>query len=185
MQSWHFDAGWRLINLSAQKPLCRVRLVTPSGHQVAEEHKEQLHPLTGSASLPAQMMMGSLLFCPCYERYAKSSGNRPKPNKWKCLLSDCEAAVTHSSPCKCPSVENDELKSFGIWKCTVTFIAVHANIDALRWETKINAAVDTKHSFRRKVEMKVEMHVDRKYMKERDGAVSICSSSITFIFWFG
>lgn len=77
MQSWYFDAGWRLINLSTQKPLWRFLPVPPSGHRVAEEYKEQLPPLTGSSFASSTDDKGRLLFCPRYKRYAKSSGNHP------------------------------------------------------------------------------------------------------------
>lgn len=51
MQSWYFDAGWGLINLSRQSLFGVFSSVLPRGHRVAEEHKEQAALLNGSASL--------------------------------------------------------------------------------------------------------------------------------------
>lgn len=51
MQSWYFDRAWGLINLSRQELFGDVSSVLPSGHRVAEEHKEHDVLWKGSASL--------------------------------------------------------------------------------------------------------------------------------------
>lgn len=62
MQSWYFDAAWGLINLSRQNSLEIFLSVLPSGHRVAEEHKEHASLWNCSASL-ARDSKGRLFAC--------------------------------------------------------------------------------------------------------------------------
>lgn len=106
----------------------------PSDHRVAEEYKEQLPPLTGSALVTAQRDdEGRLFFCLGYKRYPphttthtpKSSGNHSNSTEYVLfMIAGLQMHIqAHTPPAKRPSVEK---MSKWTWNVAIGAL-VHSN----------------------------------------------------------
>lgn len=147
MQPWYFDAGWRLINLSTQKPLWRVLPLFP-GAATRWQKSTRNSAIRGPARFCAQHRRRgeAFYFARVAKGTPKSSGNHPNlTNENVCFLI-VWLQLHIQAPAKCPSMENvpnNELKcwrfrreSFGISKHRVPFKAGQEFIDTISWGAK-------------------------------------------------